>query len=132
MFPLMDSNESEQVAEDVKSFYKLLVALFKGLNGHLYLDKGDCNKLTEIIKGMEASLKMRCMTYARFLEQLRNPLRLTSLSLIATVILLDWRGVDLRSNPCHSPKKRFAARIATALQCRYILYIVSLGMGLVL
>ena len=48
------------------------------------------------------------------------------------VILLDWRCVDLRPDPRHPPKRRFAARIATALQCRYILYIVSLGMGLVL
>ena len=51
---------------------------------------------------------------------------------LRAVILLDWRGVDLRPNPRHPPKRRFAARIATALQCRYILYIVSLGMGLVL
>jgi hypothetical protein len=48
------------------------------------------------------------------------------------VILLDWRGVDLRSNPLHPPNIRFDARSAAALQCRYILYIESLGTILVL
>ena len=57
MFPLMDNNESEQIVKEVKSFYELLVASFEGLNGHLYLDKEGCNKLTEIIKGMGGLLE---------------------------------------------------------------------------
>ena len=51
---------------------------------------------------------------------------------LVSAILLGWRGVDLRPTPHHPPKRPFTTRIATALQCRYILYIVSLGMGLVL
>jgi hypothetical protein len=31
------------------------------------------------------------------------------------VILLDWRGVDLRSNPLHPPNIQFDARSAAAL-----------------
>lgn len=57
IFPLMGNNESEQVAKEVKSFYELLVASFEELNGHLYLDKEDCNKLTDIIKGMGGLLE---------------------------------------------------------------------------
>ena len=43
------------------------------------------------------------------------------------VILLDWRGVDLRSNPLHPPNIRFYARSAAVPQCRHILYIESFG-----
>ena len=47
------------------------------------------------------------------------------------MIYLDWSGVDLRSNPLRPPKRRFDSRSATALRCRYILFIVSLGTTLV-
>lgn len=57
MFPLMDNNESEQVAKEVKSFYELLIASFEGLNSHLYLDKEDWNNVTEIINGMGGLLE---------------------------------------------------------------------------
>jgi len=47
------------------------------------------------------------------------------------VIYLDRSGADLKPDPLHPPNIRFEARSATELQCRYILFIVSLGTNLV-
>jgi len=43
------------------------------------------------------------------------------------VIYLDRRGVDLGSDPLHLLNFWFAARLAAALHCKYILFIVGLS-----
>src|SRR6266516_3274745 len=42
-----------------------------------------------------------------------------------SVILLDWSGVDLNSNPLHPLNLRFGSRSSTALQYHHILFTKS-------
>src|SRR5271155_900217 len=66
-------------------------------------------------------------SFASIISILRQERRSVMSSLALPVILLDWSGVDLNSNPLHPLNLRFGSRSSTALQYHDVLFIVSLG-----